>query len=323
MTSLAMIDMAEYRLGAPQRAGALTMVPVFGPAYAGILAPREGIKLARVDGYGTVVLRNPCSDGVALVPLHLGYVQDGAQNHALCRSAFLAAGQELRFTDACCVQETVGGYLGERDQWFFTLPVELRPAALRLRGEVNYSKLWPAIRALNTAYGLRARGHLETLLAHKRGVLTQFRSRLELVGEQLGALFLLNTRTGTRLIGVELAPTPAYFADVWPALVCFAYGPAAMRREPHSVDPEPYEVSTVDELVAARAVERRADVERVRGWLDAAGWGQPAVTEEERYLQLRLNTVDGERVAGQVVTDGGRAVYASLFATDVDGANID
>ena len=29
----------------------------------------DGVKLVRVDGYGTVVLRNPGSDGVAIVPL--------------------------------------------------------------------------------------------------------------------------------------------------------------------------------------------------------------------------------------------------------------
>jgi hypothetical protein len=314
MTSLATIDLTAYRFGAPQRAGALTMVPVFGPPYPGILTPRDGVKLSKVDGYGTVVLRNPGSDGVAIVPLHIGYVQDGAQNHALCRSAFLVPGQELRFEDACCVQESVGGYLGERDQWFFTLPVEVRPAALELRGQSNYTKLWPAIRTLNRTHRLPARGHLETLLARKRPVLTQFRSRLELVADQIGALFFL----GSTLAGMEIAPSPAYFADVWPALVCFAYGPAALRREESIVDTPPYEVSTVDGLVAARAAAQRAEVARVRGWLDATDWAKPDVVEEERYLDLRLSTVVGNRVAGQVVTDGARPVYASLFAREID-----
>lgn len=300
------LDLAGFRLGGPQRAGVLTMVPVFGPAVEGILSPRAGVKLARVDGYGTVVLRNPGNDGVAIVPLHIGYVQDGAQNHALCRSAFLAAGQELRFEDACCVQESVGGYLGERDQWFFTLPLELRPTALALRGETNYSKLWSVIGALNHGYGLPARGHLESLLARKRGVLTQFRSRLELVAGQLGALFFL----GSRLVGAEIAPSPAYFADVWPALVCFAYGPAAMRREPAPpTEAEPYDVSTLDELVAARAPEPVRIEE---------GWAATSVTEEDRYLNLRLCTVDGERFAGQVVLGEERVVYASLFTKESD-----
>lgn len=315
MTALAMIDLAGFRLGAPQRAGVLTMVPVFGPAYPGVLSPRDGVKLAQVDGYGTVILRNPGSDGVAIVPLHVGYVQDGAQNHALCRSAFLAAGQELRFEDACCVQESVGGYLGERDQWFFTLPLELRATALSLRGETNYTKLWPAIRTLNRSYRLPGRGHLESILARKRNVLTQFRSRLELAAGQLGALFFL----GSRLVGAEIAPSPAFFADVWPALVCFAYGPAAMRREPSAelaaeLAGGPFAATTLDELVALREAELRERAGEVRGWIDAANWAAPAVTEEDRYLHMRLCTVDGERFAGQVVLADERPVYASLFA---------
>jgi len=316
MTSLATIDLAGFRLGTPQRVDDLTVVPVFGPAYPGVLSPRDGVKLVRVDGYGTVVLRNPGSDGVAIVPLHVGYVQDGAQNHALCRSAFLAPGQEVRFADACCVQETTGGYLTERDQWFFTLPVELRARALELRGQGSYSKLWPTIQAFNRGHGLRSRGHLELMLAGKRAFLTQYRSRLELAPGQLGALFLM----AGRLVGLEVAPNPAYFADVWPALVCFTYGPAAMRGRVTPAPAAPYEASTMDELVAARETQLRAELSRVRACVDEAGraWADPDVTEEERYLDLRLSTVVGAGVAGQIVSDGTRPVYASLFARQMN-----
>jgi hypothetical protein len=46
----------------------------------------------------------------------------------------------------------------ERDQWFFTLPLELRAAALELRRQGDYSKLWPAIERFNagTACGRAA-----------------------------------------------------------------------------------------------------------------------------------------------------------------------
>lgn len=309
------VDLAGYRLGMPQRAGALTMVPVFGPAYPGIAAPRTGLKLSRVDGYGRVVLRNHGHDGVAIVPLHIGYVQDGAQNHALCRSAFLAPGQELLFGDACCVQESQGGYLAERDQWFFVLPVELRGKALDLRGVANYSKLWPAISEFNRRYRLPARGHLEQVLTRRRGVLTQFQSRLEALPEQLGALFWV----GDRFAGMEIAPDPRYFAELWMALVCFGYGPAAMHAEPSPAPAEPFEVDATAGLDGVRAAlrsRRESVAEEVAAWLAEAARQPTELTEEERFLGLRLSTVHGDGLGGQVVTDGGRLVYASVFARE-------
>ena len=107
------LSLAGHRLGTPQRAGALTMVPISGPAYPGIVPPRTGVKLTRVPGYGRVELRNGADRGVAIIPLHIGYVQDQAQNHALCRSAFLAAGQKLLFEDQLRLRQR-NGILRER-----------------------------------------------------------------------------------------------------------------------------------------------------------------------------------------------------------------
>jgi hypothetical protein len=312
---LAPVNLTGLRLGEPQRSGTLTVVPVFGPGYPGITPPRSGVKLARVDGYGRVVLSNGGHDGVAIVPLHIGYIQDGAQNHALCRSGFLAPGQELLFPDAACVQETQGGYLRERDQWFFVLPVELRAKALELRGVPSYSKLWNDIAAFNRRYQLPARGHLEQVLSRKRGVLNQYQSRIELQPGQLGALFFL----AGRLAGMEIAPDPRYFAEVWMALVCFAYGPAAWRTDAPAAPGPPLAVDAAGGLAGVRAAlsSRRASVaDEVAAWLAEANWQDAQLTEEERYLDLRLSTVHGAEMAGQVVTDGDRLVYASLFARE-------
>lgn len=306
---------AGHRLGAPQQAGALTMVPIHGPAHPGYAAPRSGLKLSRVDGYGRVELANTAGSGVAIVPLHVGYIQDRAQNHALCRSALLAPGQKLLFEDACCVQESQGGYLAEADQWFFVLPVELRARALQLRGVPGYSKLWDDISALNARYGLAPRGHLEQILSRKRPVLTQFRSRLEPQPGQIGALFLV----AGAFAGLELAPDPAYFAEVWPALVCFAYGVAAWRAEPDPADPAPggpAPLEAGDPAGLRRALERdrAARLARIAGWLADVPAGPAELHEEDRFLDLRLSTVTAPHLAGQIVTGGGRTLYASLFA---------
>lgn len=304
------LDLSGYRLGAPQRAGALTMVPIFGPQRPGIAAPRSGLKLKQVVGYGEVELHNGAAAGVAIVPLHIGYIQDGAQNHALCSAALLGAGQTRRFPDACCVQAAQGGYLEGRDQWFFVLPVELRAKALELRGEQGYSKLWTDISLLNSRYGLPQRGHLEQLLTRKRAVLTQYQSRLELQPGQLGALFFL----GERFAGVEIAPDPGYFAEMWMPLVCFAYGVAAWHHEPAPAAAEPFAAGNLAELRAELHRERDRRHEQVLSWLPPAP-AEVDMVEEERYLELRLYTVTGGGLTGQVVGEHGRLVYASLFAT--------
>ncbi|MEV4172822.1 DUF6569 family protein [Nonomuraea sp. NPDC049709] len=303
------LDLGGHRVGTPQRAGALTMVPVYGPERPGIVPPRSGLKLKRVVGYGQVELHNGAREGVAIVPLHLGYIQDAAQNHALCSAALLGAGQTRRFDDACCVQAGQGGYLEGRDQWFFVLPLELRAKALRLRGRSDYAKLWPDISALNSAYGLPSRGHLEQILSRKRATLTQFRSRLELMPGQLGALFFVRDR----FAGLELAPDAAYFAELWMALVCFAYGVAAWQAEPGRAAAEPYDAGSLAELRAELARDRAARLAEVASWMPAPA-GDVRLVEEERYLDLRLSTLTGDGLAGQVVTEHGRTVYASVFA---------
>ncbi|GAA2170015.1 ARPP-1 family domain-containing protein [Actinomadura napierensis] len=308
------LSLAGHRLGTPQRAGALTMVPISGPARPGFVPPRTGLKLSRVTGYGRLELRNGADTGVAIVPLHLGYVQDAAQNHALCRSAFLAPGQCLLFEDACCVQQTQGGYLTGRDQWFFVLPVELRARALQLRGVHGYAKLWDDIADLNHRCGLPRRGHLEQILSRKRPVLTQFQSRLEPQPGQVGALFFV----AGRFAGLEICPDPRYFAEMWTALVCFAYGVAAWRAEPAPPGPHapaaPFEAAGLAELRGALDRDRAARIAEIAGWPAGAPGGPVEIQEEERYLDLRLSTLTAPHLAGQVVTDGGRTVYASLFA---------
>ena len=307
-------DLSTYRFGMPQQSGTLTVLPVFGSDNDGrFVAPLSGLKLSQVRGYGNIELSNPAETGIAIVPLHMGYIQDRAQNHALCRSAFIAAGQKLMFEDACCVQAAQGGYLEGRDQWFFILPLPLRQEALELRGKEDYSKLWDAISRLNEQFGLANRGHLEQILSRKRAFLTQYQSRLELLPQQTGAVFFIRDQ----LAGVEIAPSAAYFQELWMPLVCFCYGVAAMY---HEKDVEvkqplvPFSASNLQELREQLNHSRLERQEQVRNWLAQTPAEEFGIEEEERFLSLRLQTVTGKNFAGQYVGEEGRLLYASLFA---------
>jgi hypothetical protein len=322
-------DLTAFQVGMPQQSGPMTVLPVFGPdRSAGSVAfvpPLSGLKLGGVKrGYGNVELHNAGTAGVAIVPLHVGYIQDGAQNHALCRSAFVGPGQHVVFEDACCVQQAQGGFLEGRDQWFFILPLTLREEALLARGVKAFGKLWPAIGRLNARLGLEQRGHLEQIVCRQRPVLTQYQSRFELLPGQTGALFLLRDR----LVGVEIAPTAEYFSEVWMPLTCFCYGAAAMeleRQQPTAQAPapaEPLPATTLPQLRSALAESRQS---RLRAMYDGLASAQPErfdKREEERYLGLRLFTAISQKFAGQYVLDEGRLVYASLSARGASAAGL-
>ncbi|NEP36497.1 MULTISPECIES: DUF6569 family protein [unclassified Moorena] len=307
-------DLSPYRFGIPQKSGVLTVVPIFGGENrVQFVGPLSGLKLLRVDGYGNIEVANPSEAGIAIVPLHMGYIQDGAQNHALCRSAFIAAGQKLMFRDACCVQESQGGYLESRQQWFFILPLHLRNEALGQRGIESYSKLWHGISRLNQQLGLPNRGHLEQILSRKRAFLTQYQSRLELLSGQTGALFFLRDK----LAGIEIAPNAAYFQEMWMPLVCFCYGVGAMVEEHHTKEESQPTLALCasnlrelrDQLLASRVKWQQ----QVSNWLAQTPPEKFTTKEEERFLNLRLETVIGKNFAGQFVEEEGRLVYGSVF----------
>ncbi|AFY58757.1 hypothetical protein Riv7116_6421 [Rivularia sp. PCC 7116] len=307
-------DLSAYRFGIPQKSGIMTVIPIFGSNVENankFAPPLSGLKLTQVRGYGNMEITNH-SQGIAILPLHMGYIQDKAQNHALCRSAFIAQGQKLMFEDACCVQSGQGGFLEEREQWFFILPLFLREEALKLQGQKSYSKLWNAISRLNQYFGLQNRGHLEQILSRKRAFLTQYQSRFELLRGQTGALFIL----GDKLAGIEIAPNAAYFQEVWMSLVCFCYGVAAMYfdKDGTSQDIIPFSATNLAELRQQLIESRQQMYAEVQSNLAKTPPEQFEVTKQEKFLNLRLKTIEGNNFAGEFVEEDGNLVYASVFA---------
>src|SRR5262249_51829326 len=138
--------------------GLLEVVPLF-PSQVPVdrsvfVPPLSNLKLVEVPNYGIVVLRNAAPSGVLVAPMHLGFFQDAAQNHATSRVLVLDSGETLRVADCFCIQQSQGGLLREAQQRFLVLPLGLRPAALTLRGEEGYSRLWDEIGRFTRRYGV-------------------------------------------------------------------------------------------------------------------------------------------------------------------------
>ncbi len=311
-------EQAGLRMGQPQHAGALSVIPLLGADLNnGIeyLAPLSGIKVSKVEGYGNIELANNAAKGLAIVPLHIGYIQHGAQNHALCRSGFLAAGQKMFFKDACCVQASQGGFLAEKEQWFFILPIELRKAALQLRGKVGYDKLWPSITKVNTHHGRKSRGHLDEIVVKMRNDLNIFSNRFETIEGQRGALFFIDGQYA----GAEIAPTQAYFQELFAPLLNFCYGPAAFKVEvqKEAVSKEtiaPFNVQSLPELKAALQQDREQKAVQLFDAMTKVTANTVELIPEEKFLNLELKTVKSKQLNGQIVVNKEQLVYASVFA---------
>ncbi|MCA9550063.1 MAG: hypothetical protein KC933_08515 [Myxococcales bacterium] len=302
---------ANRRPGPAQVVPGLGMLPLFGgaPHTEGVYAPPEtALRLEKVTGYGSMILENR-DLRPTLVPLHMGYLQKGAQNHAMCRSWVLEGRSKQRFDDACCIQAAQGGYMKETDERFIVLPHALRKQAFSLRGQKSYSKLWSDIARFNKGMGLKERGHLDELKQRRQPELLRMTHQLERLPGQTGAVFL---RAG-EVIGLELAPDPEFWAELHRPLVMYCYGPLALEAPDAPMGPS-LELDGAEDLAEVHARLVRLTEART-AWAEAvlAGLGRIPLASPGRQALGRHAIVDVEGpLVGQAVLRDGAPVYASL-----------
>ncbi|MCA9072171.1 MAG: hypothetical protein KDA84_24755, partial [Planctomycetaceae bacterium] len=217
----------------------------------GFASPEENLELVAVPTYGTVVFRNSSKSHRLIAPMHIGFFQPGAQNHATSRALVLDAGETLETKDCFCVQASQGGLLQESQQRFLMLPLGLRHQALAKRHSEGYSRLWDEIDGYTRHHGVATGGHLERFLRPNFSRLLPLRHALETVPGQIGAAYFI----AGRLAGVEVAPNENYWSQLAPVLSMYCYGPAALmaERRGHQRVSEPLDLeglSGLDDLAA-------------------------------------------------------------------------
>jgi hypothetical protein len=278
------------------------------------VSPVQHLKIVQVPTYGTVVLQNTAPKGIVIVPMHIGFFQEGAQNHATSSVLVLEAGEQFKATDCFCIQQSQGGFLKEAQQRFIILPLGLRQAALSQRGTVGYSRLWGDINKYNRRYGIARGGHLERFLRPYFPRLIPFRHAFELLPQQIGAAYFV----AGKLVGVELVPNAAYWQDIWPVLNIYCYGPAAMLAERFQQRPARRVVDlnglvNLDDL-AQRLKEKRNQVEAdhvaMINELSNQAWDY--VVDKKMHGLSILHLQQGEW-AGQMVRKGAETLYLSVF----------
>lgn len=287
----------------------------------GFALAHEHLKLVEVESYGTVVLENTSARDPLIVPMHIGFFQPGAQNHATSRTLIIGAGERPTIRDCFCVQAAQGGLLQEHQQRFLMLPLSLRAEALRSQRQEEFSRLWSAIDEYTRYHGIVTGGHLERFLRPNFARLLPLRHALENVADQVGAAYFI----GGRLAGVEVAPNTAYWQELAPILTMYCYGPAALlaerrgcERVAESLDLEA--LVDLDDLAARlRDVRIREAATRAEIVEEFAcqQWGE---TREEDSHGLQLATLKSASWSGQLIRDAGKQLrYASVFRDVLQG----
>ncbi len=306
--------------GRIQAVGYMQVIPLLSDLVDDrFVSAAEGGALVSTRGYGTLVFENP-SEHTLIVPCHAAYVvKRAAQDHAMAHAAVVKKHSVRAFDTAMCVEQTQPGRIPRANHKMIILPFALREEALALRRKTDFRKLWDALDEFRREMSLPERGHLEDFLSRFRRELDQFVAEFECVPKQVGAIVLVNDE----VVGIERAPNHAFWQSVWPALIRECYGSLAVQvaRRTDDATPPSTRVSLSDEIDSLDALANAvADAEReqrrrtgaiVRGLLDE----RLPMRVEERVVGLRLSTLDQGRFTGQLITDYGNVVYASLCAS--------
>ncbi len=270
--------------------------------------------------YGTLGFRNS-SESVLIVPCHAGYVvKQHAQDHAMAHAGVVAAAGDRQYNTAACIQAAQGGFIKKGSYRMLILPHALREQTLEKRATKDFRKLWDDISVFNAQLGVAGEGHLEYFLKAFKKELDEFVAEFECVPKQVGAIILIDDR----VVGVERAPSHAYWQSIWPSLIRECYGSLAIEatkaggeRAP-TRSPRvqlPLQIESLNELESLIAEIARQEDERARSTVRDLLDEPLTLTHEETVAEVTIDTAKSDHFTGQVIRDGETIVYASLPAT--------
>jgi hypothetical protein len=296
------LDLSDYRFGTPQQAGCLTVVPITAQHSTDLFLPP-----AEVDGVGyhtaagTPMLLNRREQGCILAPLHLGIPVERSKSYVLSHTTLLARTERLDLAREIPFPSQPSRRTRFDLTQNYVLPLILRGRAWRVRRSTDRARLTPEWNALQIQ--MRRLGTLETVVQARTSQLHCLSRRIELLSGQTGALFFIDDQP----VGLEIAPSPAYFAALWQPLLLGCYGPTALLREQDSpvTTPtlEPYSVSRLTELRTEMFRARHQRQEKLEAAVTRRVEDAITIAEEQRWRNYRVQSLTGTSFAGQYIEE--------------------
>ena len=303
--------------GRKQTSGIMQVIPLVSDLECDAFAVPSEVLISTTH-YGKMSFRNP-TDRIVLVPANATYLTaKAAQDHAMSVAGFVPGRKAKTYSNAMCVEQTQGGYIPEGQYRLSILPMSLREDALAKRQVESYGKLWESITRLKQEAKVtsgRRGGHLADFFAAFDRQLDQFVAEFERVPGMVGAVILI----GGRVIGIERAPSRAYWDDVWEPLVRTCYAAEAIRQVQmgKGVTPRTTQVRAardLDDLAAALAEAREADDAEVRTTVRSLVQDAFEVATEESQGPFSLAAIENPQFVGQIVREGPQVHYLSVIS---------
>jgi len=333
------------KFGVKQQSGIMSVIPLLGDDVTDKLASFEDIKFRGTSDYGTMVFHNN-SDKPFIIPTGYSIItKQLAQDHALTFASLLRPQMTQSYNNACCIQQTQGGYIDGNSlkEEFSILPLFVRKQHFHeyikpnQKGNNEYlsfnrddfSRLWPIISEFQSKLIQRSEGNIVLFFNKFVDQLNKFNAEFEVVPGQRGAIILLNDK----IVGIEVAPTQEYWKTVWNSLIRDCYGAEVVRRTMLNLVKE-FEKSqetelnlddclTIDDIEKALerhnedAVEKAEDLveEILKNEIETLSDNDPLVRQNSyEDFHYTLLKVKGQPIYGEVYTEDDAVVYASILA---------
>lgn len=315
------LGLKEVEWGEIQSVDEMSLVPILGKDRSKRVADPDHVKFQKTTSYGSMAFQNENPDFGAIVLSNLMVISNlAAQDHAMAGVGLLDPGKGRIFQDACCVQQSQGGFLTGSENYYDILPLELRTTLLnpQLRKRKDYEKLWPSItRFLEDIPGATGYGaHLEYFFRPYQKALEDFTSEFEPVEGQLGALILFNGVPA----GIELLPTTKHWLAYWKWIIRGCYGSQLLKMKlTKQIEPQevgvpslPREIGQVEGKVDNYLKVLRETMVTMFTALSVTGSAPSLVISDLMSTLISAETGGGGRGGGDIVQQDQQTIYASL-----------